>query len=144
MTLIKSPLIYQKSAQYPGAEAPNATVKMIKDWTKRQKKIKGYNYTIAVGATQTQNQLPGVARFLLGFSCWFSAPSNVTLSVSLNNELIVDTVNINLFNIQPSNGNRYQEFIPLNRFLSGQDQIIFYFQNNDGNAYTGQIHAHYI
>ena len=141
MTLLKT---YNQTNQFPGKTKTN-TIEQIRKWTKEQKKIKGFNFTIAIGNSIQNLQLPGEARFLLGFKIFTSTPpSMVDFSIILNNEQMIDGANINVMNILPTAGNNYQEYLPINRQLSGQDTLDISFRNNDGAAYLSTLMAFYL
>ena len=136
--------VYNKSNQFPGSGA-GMSIEQLRAYTKDQKKIKGFRFAIPVSVSLQNLQLPGEARFLLGFKIFTATqPFLVGFSILLNNEQIVDNANVNMLNILSIASNNQQEYLKIHRMLSGQDTLTIQFDNQDVAAYDAHLMAFYL
>lgn len=137
MNLINAP-------QFPGQQLGNKTIEQIRGIIKRQKRLKGYSFTVPTGASSFNLDLSGTARILLGIALIkpnAQAFSNIaSLQFQVNNEIVIDQVNPNFLTLYFNNNEYY--YIP--RPLSGTDELTLKFQNTGVNAETCEVIIYYI
>jgi len=121
--------------QFPGLQLnPNGTIEEIRDYIKKQKRIKGFTFNLTAGNNPDLNvEISGTARLLLGIVFFEFAgigvpgqdelPREVTMKV--NNEIIIENVHIKLLSTDHIDEEYY--FIP--RPLSGSDDVKMSFNN---------------
>lgn len=133
-----------QTPQFMGMQKGNLDVDQVRAMIKRQKRIKGYNWSIPAGTQSFDVQLSGTARLFLGFLLLppditdpTGTPDSITLDI--NNEIVIDTVKPYLLTNYAMDDEYY--FIP--RPLSGTDQIKFTWQNSAA-AQSWQIALYYI
>jgi len=130
--------------QFPGQQLGNKTIEQIRGIIKRQKRIKGYSFTVPVGASSFNLDLSGTARILLGIALITKDATAFieinSLQFQVNNEIVIDQVNPN-FLTQYFNNNEYY-YIP--RPLSGTDELTLKFQNNGANTEVCEVVIYYI
>lgn len=89
-------------------------------------KVKGYNQVTVLGDNPQNVTLSGLSRLLIGFALY--APTGFAgdeaFSLTINNQLVVDSVNAGMLAIDPANGN-YRAFYPFERAVSGSDTISY-------------------
>lgn len=126
-----------QNQQFPGLNlAPGITIDQIRDFIKKQKKIKGFQVSMpATNTWQYPVQLSGDARLLLGFIVFSSQtdpldPTNYPdqLTLEVNQEIVVQEVHG--YGVSPAAMTDEYYFIP--RPLSGQDVITL--KGNNPNA----------
>lgn len=123
--------------QFPGLQTGKMkSVGDVRDLIKKQRRVKGFQFSVPNGQSQQNLQISGAARILLGIELipiapgtdtyiqGFQAISNVSFKV--NNEIIIESLHPN-FITNYSNDNEYME-IP--RPLSGTDEITINFTNS--------------
>lgn len=128
--LVDNPSIYGGSLntpQFPGKQiAPGMSVQSIRNWIKRQKRIKGYEFSNSVGANQYNINISGNAKIFLGLAYRnFSGTISDELSLTINNETIIDSVDPTFLGANFTDEEYY--FIP--RPLNGTDSIILTLTN---------------
>jgi hypothetical protein len=124
--------------QFPGQQVKGMSIDQIRTLIKKQRRIKGYSFTIPSGQSTQNIQLSGTARILLGiamlpnfkagvntnpYTVGFQNITEVTLKI--NNEIVVENLHPNFL----SNFLNDDEYNYLPRPLSGTDQIILIFNN---------------
>jgi len=139
--------VFPQNVQFPGSTY-GAKLSTVRRLVSKQKKIKGYRFTVPTGNSTQTLQLPGEAKLLLGLKLYnentTSPVVDFTLSMLVNNEKIVDTVHTAQFDANPTNSNQQQEYLAINRPLAGQDTINVEFTNNDANATVTVLHVFYL
>ncbi len=124
--------------QFPGQQVKGMSIDQIRTLIKKQRRIKGYSFTVPSGQSTQNIQLSGTARILLGiamlpnykaavntnpYTVGFQNITEVTLKI--NNEIVVENLHPNFL----SNFLNDDEYNYLPRPLSGTDQIILVFNN---------------
>lgn len=124
--------------QFPGQQVKGMSIDQIRTLIKKQRRIKGYSFTVPSGQSTQNIQLSGTARILLGiamlpnfktgvnttpFTVGFQNITEVTLKI--NNEIVIENLHPNFL----SNFLNDDEYNYLPRPLSGTDQIILVFNN---------------
>lgn len=124
--------------QFPGQQVKGMSIDQIRTLIKKQRRIKGYSFTIPSGQSTQNIQLSGTARILLGiamlpnfktgvntnpYTVGFQNITEVTLKI--NNEIVIENLHPNFL----SNFLNDDEYNYLPRPLSGTDQIILVFNN---------------
>jgi len=109
------------------AGEPNASIEAVRQFIKKQKRIKGFYFPLVAGDNQDLNiDLSGTARTMLGLVIFNNLeltadpadlPKEITFKV--NNEIIIEKLHTMLLSSQSIDEEYY--FIP--RPLSGQDDI---------------------
>ena len=124
--------------QFPGQQVKGMSIDQIRTLIKKQRRIKGYSFTVPSGQSTQNIQLSGTARILLGIALLpnFKANVNTTpftvgfqniteVTLKINNEIVVENLHPNFL----SNFLNDDEYNYLPRPLSGTDQIILVFNN---------------
>ena len=124
--------------QFPGQQVKGMSIDQIRTLIKKQRRIKGYSFTVPSGQSTQNIQLSGTARILLGlaflpnykaavntnpFTVGFQNITEVTLKV--NNEIVIENLHPNFL----SNFLNDDEYNYLPRPLSGTDEIVIIFNN---------------
>jgi hypothetical protein len=136
--------------QFPGLQTGKLkTVGEVRDLIKKQRRVKGYTFSVPNGQSQQNLQLSGTARILLGIQLLAVAPGtdvfiqgfqNISqISFKVNNEIILESLHPN-FITNYANDNEYMD---LPRPLSGTDQITISFTNS-GATEVCAIAVYYI
>lgn len=123
--------------QFPGLQTGKLkTVGEVRDLIKKQRRVKGYTFSVPNGQTQQNLNLSGTARILLGIQLLPVAPGTDTyiqgfqnisqISFKVNNEIILESLHPN-FLTNYANDNEYMD---LPRPLSGTDEITISFTNS--------------
>jgi hypothetical protein len=127
-----------QAPQFPGQQVKGMSIDQIRTLIKKQRRIKGYSFTIPSGQSTQNIQLSGTARILLGiamlpnfkagvntnpYTVGFQNITEVTLKI--NNEIVIENLHPNFL----SNFLNDDEYNYLPRPLSGTDQIILVFNN---------------
>lgn len=114
-----------KTPQFPGVK-PGMTIEQVRAVIRRQKRARGFRFGVVAGggaANVFDIPLSGTARVFLGFSLLFdeTVPASVPLdiTITINNEIVIDQVPPGFFNPAFMDDEYY--FFP--RPLSGQDTI---------------------
>jgi hypothetical protein len=137
MNLINAP-------QFPGQQLGNKTIEQIRGIIKRQKRLKGYSFTVPTGASSFNLDLSGTARILLGIALINDQGDAFTeissLQFQVNNEIVIDQVSPNFLTLFFNNNEYY--YIP--RPLSGTDELTLKFQNTGLNSELCNVVLYYI
>lgn len=135
--------IFPQNVQFPGSTY-GAKLQTVRKLVNKQKKIKGYRFTIPTGNSTQTLQLPGTAKLLLGVKIYTVNPNGSTpdfnFSITVNNEKLIDTVSVEQFDINVTFSNQQQEYLAINRPLAGQDTITADFALNA--VFTNVIYLH--
>ena len=140
--------------QFMGQQLGTVPIEKIRGFIKRQKRLKGYSYEVPVGASSFDLNLSGTARLLLGIAvlpktvsvegdapiCYCGFSEITAMQLTINNEIVVDTLNPNFLTYK-FNTNEYY-YIP--RPLSGTDQITLKFVNTGANLEGIEVVLYYI
>jgi hypothetical protein len=123
--------------QFPGMQTGKMkTVSEVQDLIKKQRRVKGFTFSVPNGQSQQNLQISGTARILLGIQLLpvaagtdtyiqgFQRISNVSFKV--NNEIIIESLHPNFV----TNYSNDEEFMPIPRPLSGTDEITISFTNS--------------
>jgi hypothetical protein len=123
--------------QFPGMQTGKLkSVDEVRDLIKKQRRVKGFQFSVPNGQSQQNLQISGTARILLGiqllpvnpgtdtFIQGFQSISNISFKV--NNEIIIESLNPTFV----TNYSNDEEFMPIPRPLSGTDQITINFTNS--------------
>jgi hypothetical protein len=123
--------------QFPGMQTGKMkSVDEVRDLIKKQRRVKGFQFSVPNGQSQQNLQISGTARILLGiqllpvnpgtdtFIQGFQSISNISFKV--NNEIIIESLNPTFV----TNYSNDEEFMPIPRPLSGTDQITINFTNS--------------
>jgi len=127
--------------QFPGyntAQGIQAVRKLISE----QPRVSGFKFTAGVGITTIPNvQLPGDSRVFLGLMFTGNAINNDTFTVDINNNKIINSAGISLFNIANGSSiiNGYFEYT---QPLTGKDTIDI--EINSSAGFTGVVNLYYI
>jgi hypothetical protein len=124
--------------QFPGQQVKGMSIDQIRTLIKKQRRIKGYSFTVPSGQSTQNIQLSGTARILLGIAMLpqFRTAVNTTpltvgfqniteITLKINNEIVIENLHPNFL----SNFLNDDEYNYLPRPLSGTDQIILVFNN---------------
>ena len=123
--------------QFPGMQTGKMkTVSEVQDLIKKQRRVKGFTFSVPNGQSQQNLQISGTARILLGIQLLPVAPGTDTyiqgfqrisnVSFKVNNEIIIESLHPNFV----TNYSNDEEFMPIPRPLSGTDEITISFINS--------------
>ena len=123
--------------QFPGMQTGKMkSVDEVRDLIKKQRRVKGFTFSVPNGQSQQNLQISGTARILLGIQLLpvaagtdtyiqgFQRISNVSFKV--NNEIIIESLHPNFI----TNYSNDEEFMAIPRPLSGTDEITISFINS--------------
>jgi hypothetical protein len=112
------------------------SVDEVRDLIKKQRRVKGFTFSVPNGQSQQNLQISGTARILLGIQLLPVAPGTDTyiqgfqtisnVSFKVNNEIIIESLHPNFV----TNYSNDEEFMPIPRPLSGTDEITISFTNS--------------
>jgi hypothetical protein len=145
MDNFKEEMAVINTPQFPGQQF-GASIEQVRSMIKRQKRLKGYNFTVPTNASEFDIKISGTARILLGIALLpnqknaSSFLSVTQVQFKVNNEIIIDQLDPN-FLTQLLNNNEYY-YIP--RPLSGQDDITISFLNTGGDNEDVRMVLYYI
>lgn len=115
--------------QFPGQQIKNLSIDDVRTLIKKQRRTKGYVFSVPSGSSTFNLQLSGTARILLGIAFLGTGGANFTAITScqfkVNNEIIIENTNPNFFTSLLTQN----EYYDIPRPLSGTDEIILSFQN---------------
>jgi hypothetical protein len=121
----------------------------VRDLIKKQRRVKGYTFSVPNGQSQQNLQLSGTARILLGIQLLVVDPGTDTyiqgfqsisnISFKVNNEIIIESLHPNFV----TNYANDEEFMSIPRPLSGTDEITISFTNS-GATEVCAIAVYYI
>jgi hypothetical protein len=136
--------------QFPGLQTGKMkTVYEVRDLIKKQRRVKGFTFSVPNGQSQQNLQISGTARILLGIQLLvvdagtdtyiqgFQSISNISFKV--NNEIIIESLHPNFV----TNYANDEEFMSIPRPLSGTDEITISFTNS-GATEVCAIAVYYI
>lgn len=123
--------------QFPGMQTGKMkSVDEVRDLIKKQRRVKGFTFSVPNGQSQQNLQISGTARILLGIQLLPVAPGtdtfiqgfqNITnFSFKVNNEIILESLNPTFATNYANDG----EFLAIPRPLSGTDEITISFTNS--------------
>lgn len=123
--------------QFPGLQTGKLkSVDEVRDLIKKQRRVKGFTFSVPNGQSQQNLQISGTARILLGIQLLPVAPGTDTyiqgfqtisnVSFKVNNEIIIESLHPNFV----TNYSNDEEFMPIPRPLSGTDEITISFTNS--------------
>ena len=123
--------------QFPGMQTGKMkSVDEVRDLIKKQRRVKGFTFSVPNGQSQQNLQISGTARILLGIQLLPVAPGTDTyiqgfqtisnVSFKVNNEIIIESLHPNFV----TNYSNDEEFLPIPRPLSGTDEITISFTNS--------------
>lgn len=96
----------------------------IQDFINKQLWVAGGNFNTDTAQTvTTEVKWGGQSRFLAGFNFFCNNPQAHTLSIVLNNEIVIDKVP--LIFLQPLGNIRFIQYFEFIRPLSGSDTLVF-------------------
>lgn len=134
--------------QFPGMQT-GKSIEQVRDAIKKQRRVKGYTFSVANGQSQFNLQLSGTAKILLGIQLIPVAAGTDTyiqgfqrisqVAFKVNNEIIIESLHPN-FVTNYANDN---EFMEIPRPLSGTDEITISFTNS-GATEVCAIAVYYI
>jgi hypothetical protein len=144
--------------QFMGQQLGTVSIDKIRAFIKRQKRIKGYEFGVLTGTTDFDLNLSGTARLLLGLAilpatkyeinpqtglqsevCPCGAVG-INVQFTVNNEIVVDTLDVNFLGSKLNNNEYY--YIP--RPLSGTDVLTMKFVNVSGQPQNLRVVLYYI
>lgn len=108
------------SPQFPGGQE-GATIKAVQEFIRQQRRVTGIRISGGIGTQEFRVEISGTAQFLLGINFGNSIDDGTDFTFIVNNETIIDSVMVELFT--QNNNKGYIDYYPLNRPLSGTDQI---------------------
>ena len=115
--------------QFPGQQIKNLSIEDIRTLIKKQRRTKGFVFSVATGSTTFNLQLSGTARIMLGIAFLGAGGANfaniTSCQFKVNNEIIIEATNPNFFTSLLTQN----EYYDIPRPLSGTDEIILSFQN---------------
>ena len=123
--------------QFPGQQVKNMSIDQIRTLIKKQRRIKGYTFSVPSGQSTQRIQLSGTARILLGIALLPVANNlnstpyvigfqNITeVTFKVNNEIVIENLHPNFL----SNFLNDDEYNYIPRPLSGTDEISIVFNN---------------
>jgi len=123
--------------QFPGMQTGKMkSVDEVRDLIKKQRRVKGFTFSVPNGQSQQNLQISGTARILLGIQLLPVAPGTDTyiqgfqtisnVSFKVNNEIILESLHPNFV----TNYANDEEFMSIPRPLSGTDEITISFTNS--------------
>ena len=138
--------------QFPGQQLGKMSIEQVRSIIKRQKRIKGYSFTVPQGGGSFNLDLSGTARILLGIAMYGTVTNEAarptccipftqinSVQFKVNNEIVVDTLNPNFLSF----GFNTNEYYYLPRPLSGTDELTLSFLN-PGTTETVNVVLYYI
>ena len=138
---------YLHTPQFPGQQ-DGASVEQVRAVIRKQKKTKGFNWSVANGFNSFNLELSGTARVFLGFSLMPVVADAGAISIAamaeefnltINNEIITDQTHPAFY----TNFFTDEEYYSIPRPLSGTD-IITVSWNNAGAVQNWVLIVYYI
>lgn len=115
--------------QFPGQQIKNLSIEDVRTLIKKQRRTKGFVFSVPSGQSTFNLNLSGTARILLGIAFLGTGGANfndiTSCQFKVNNEIIVESTSPNFFTSLLTTN----EYYDLPRPLSGTDEIILSFQN---------------
>lgn len=136
--------------QFPGMQTGKMkSVDEVRDLIKKQRRVKGFTFSVPNGQSQQNLQISGTARILLGIQLLVVDPGTDTyiqgfqgisqIGFKVNNEIIIESLHPNFV----TNYANDEEFMSIPRPLSGTDEITISFTNS-GATEVCAIAVYYI
>lgn len=136
--------------QFPGMQTGKMkSVDEVRDLIKKQRRVKGFSFSVPTGTTSYNIQLSGTARIMLGLELGaFAAGTDsyvrgfqriTQCNFKVNNEIIIDQLHPNFV----TNYGNDSEMLQLPRPLSGTDEITIEF-TNPGAVEVASLAIYYI
>lgn len=136
--------------QFPGMQTGKMkSVDEVRDLIKKQRRVKGFSFSVPTGTTSYNIQLSGTARIMLGLELGaFAAGTDsyvrgfqriTSCNFKVNNEIIIDQLHPNFV----TNYGNDSEMLQLPRPLSGTDEITIEF-TNPGAVEVASLAIYYI
>jgi len=112
--------------------ATEAQINAVRRFIKKQKRVKGFAFSVPTGDQSFAINLAGTARLMLGYALLLEDPADPTTmpethTLTVNNEIVVDQASPDFF----SGRFMDDEFIFIPRPLSGTDDITINFSNTN-------------
>lgn len=149
-------MTFLNSPQFMGQQLnKKVTIEDVRSLIKRQKRLKGYSFNCPVGSSTFNLDLSGTARMLLGVAlygrtfvegteiiteCCKTFTNIETFQFTVNNEIVIDSLDPNFLSFGFNNNEYY--YIP--RPLSGTDTLTMKFENNGTAAEICKVVLYYI
>ena len=115
--------------QFPGQQIKNLSIEDVRTLIKKQRRTKGFVFSVPSGSSTFNLQLSGTARIMLGIAFLGANGANfaniTSCQFKVNNEIIIEATSPNFFTSLLTQN----EYYDLPRPLSGTDEIILSFQN---------------
>jgi hypothetical protein len=115
--------------QFPGQQIKNLSIEDVRTLIKKQRRTKGFVFSVATGSTTFNLQLSGTARIMLGIAFLGAGGANfaniTSCQFKVNNEIIIEATSPNFFTSLLTQN----EYYDIPRPLSGTDEIILSFTN---------------
>ena len=115
--------------QFPGQQIKNLSIEDVRTLIKKQRRTKGFVFSVTSGSSTFNLQLSGTARILLGIAFLGTSGANFTNITScqfkVNNEIIIESTSPNFFTSLLTQN----EYYDIPRPLSGTDEITLQFTN---------------
>lgn len=115
--------------QFPGQQIKNLSIEDVRTLIKKQRRTKGFIFSVATGSTTFNLQLSGTARIMLGIAFLGTGGANfaniTSCQFKVNNEIIIEATSPNFFTSLLTQN----EYYDIPRPLSGTDEIILSFTN---------------
>lgn len=112
-----------KTPQFPGQQK-GFSIDAIRTLIKKQKRVRGFRFNLVTSSQEFNINISGSARIFLGFVLSFEPDTTANypefMTLTINNEVIIQQVNPNFFTQRFMDDEYY--FFP--RPLSGQDDIL--------------------
>jgi len=135
---------------FPGTRMnKNISVEEVRSFIKRQKRLKGFTFTVPTGSSSFNIDLSGTAKIFLGIAAYSRDREAVTccqpfqqietMQLTINNEIVIDQLDPNFVSFALQDNEYY--YLP--RPLNGTDTITFNFIN-PGAAENFRLVVYYI
>jgi hypothetical protein len=138
---------------FPGTRmAKNISVEDVRSFIKRQKRLKGFSFTVPTGSSSFNIDLSGTAKIFLGIAAYSRDKDGTsttdccqpfqqieTVQLTINNEIVIDQLDPNFVSFALQDNEYY--YLP--RPLNGTDTITFNF-TNPGAAENFKLVVYYI
>jgi hypothetical protein len=115
--------------QFPGQQIKNLSIEDVRTLIKKQRRTKGFIFSVPTGSSTFNLQLSGTARIMLGIAFLGTSGANfnniTSCQFKVNNEIIIEATSPNFFTSLLTQN----EYYDIPRPLSGTDEIILSFTN---------------
>jgi hypothetical protein len=131
-----------RTPQFPGQQK-GYSIEQVRSLIKKQKRAKGFNFSLETGSSDFNLDLSGTARIFLGFALLFDEDVITNqpeqFDFIINNEIIIDQTQPSFFSPDFMDDEYY--YFP--RPLSGTDELTVKFSNSAGEQ-TVRMIVYYI